>query len=228
MKLLVGFEAASKVFDGELVESEESGDERDEENETERKEGLPVGADKEDKSGTFNHVIIGDSSAEGVGVGVANEKSEKETKGERKDERQETELEEVDKVDKNEVATGGADGAIEGDDGSVLADKANEGERHNKDSDKDETKERDKEEVVESIIAANDGYLVTEEIERYCVGGDSTEARKGEVVFIGVFGISEANYERSARHEGYSIVGRCGVEEVSDGGGTVVEDDSIT
>lgn len=60
------------------------------------------------------------------------------------------------------------------------------------------------------------------------MGGDSTEARKGEVVFIGIFGVSETNYEGSAWHEGYSIVGRCGAEEVSDGGGTVVEDDSIT
>lgn len=228
MKLLVRFEATSEVFGGELVEGEESSDERNEENEAEHEEGLPVGAGKEDEAGTLNHVIIGDSSAEGVGVGVTNKKSEKETKSERKDERKETELKKVDEVDKNKIAASGASGAIEGDGGSVLTDEANEGERHNKDSDKDETEERNKEEVVESIIAANDGYLVTEEVERYCVGGDSTEARKGEVVFIGVFGISETNYGRSARHEGYGIVGRYGVEEVSDGGGTVVEDDSIT
>lgn len=148
MKLLVRFEATSKIFSGELVEGEESSDERNEENEAEHEEGLPVGADKEDEPGTLNHVIIGDSGAEGVRVGITNEESEKETKSECKDECKEAELEEVDKVDKNEVATGGADGAIEGDDGSVLADKANEGERHNKDSDKDKAEERNKEEVA--------------------------------------------------------------------------------
>ena len=51
---------------------------------------------------------------------------------------------------------------------------------------------------------------------------------EGEVVFIGVFRIRKTNYERGARHEGHSIVGRCGAEEVSDSGGTVVEDDSVT
>ena len=60
------------------------------------------------------------------------------------------------------------------------------------------------------------------------MGGDSTEVRKGEVVFIGVFRIRKTNYERGARHEGHRIVERCGAEEVSDSGGAVVEDDSIT
>ena len=146
--LFVRFEATSKIFSGELVEGEESSDKRNEENEAEHEESLPVGADKEDEPGTLNHVIIGDSGAEGVRVGITNEESEKETKSERKDECKEAELEEVDKVDKNEIAAGGADGAIEGDDGSVLTDQTNESERHNKDSDKDETEERDKEEVV--------------------------------------------------------------------------------
>ena len=107
-----------------------------------------LGANKEDEPGTLNHVIIGDSGAEGVGVGITNEESEKETKSECKDECKEAELEEVDKVDKNEIAAGGANRAIESDNGSVLTDETNESERHNKDSDKDETEERDKEEVV--------------------------------------------------------------------------------
>ena len=60
------------------------------------------------------------------------------------------------------------------------------------------------------------------------MSSNSVKMFEGEVVFIGIFGVSETNYEGSAWHEGYSIVGRCGVEKVSNGDGTVVEDDSIT
>lgn len=70
--------------------------------------------------------------------------------------------------------------------------------------------------------------MVAKKIERHCVSSNSVKMFEGEVVFIGIFGVSETNYEESAWHEGYSIVERCGAEEVSDGGGTVVEDDSIT